>query len=423
MAARGAYVEAEGHCIAALELVDELKEPDDRRMLQFRLLIQLGVVLTGEHGYSAAVVEDVYRRAHAVCGDSVEAEMLYPIMRGQATVNLVRGNLATAYDLSVECLQLARRSKRVEYVIDAMSMLCYTTLYYRPLEECRGWIERCLDLYRAEHGDRLTYPIPQDAGTAAMALLPTVAWLLGDSDGAEAAVRVGLEHVERLNRDFDKAFLHAWIAGARYTQRRFAEALQHASIAVEISQQHGYREWYATGALVALMSQAALNPDPQAVAQAAAACTAFEREGVGLNASFYLWGLARGYANAGDAESARQMLAAALERAETSGETRMNAELLILQAELELDDAIAVRLLDSALALAGEQGAVPTALRAAAAATVRLRGDAARTEYARKTLDILDGRSAYPGERDWMQAKLSKLRTPTRTRIVAKSAL
>src|SRR5262249_23295288 len=130
MTARGAYVEAEGHCLSALALIDDLADADERRMLQFRLLIQLGVALTGEHGYSAGVVEDAYRRAYAVCGDSAEAEMLYPIMRGQATVNLVRGNLATAYDLSVEGLQLAEQSKRVEFVIDAMSVLCYTTLYY-----------------------------------------------------------------------------------------------------------------------------------------------------------------------------------------------------------------------------------------------------------------------------------------------------
>ena len=178
-----------------------------RTALQFRLLIQLGVAWTGRHGYSAPVVEDAYRRAQVVCGDSAEAEMLYPIMRGLATVNLVRGDLATAYDLSIQGLQLAEQSKRLEFRIDAMSVLCYTAFYYGRLADCREWIERCLELYRAEHGERLTYPVPQDAGTAAIALLPTVAWLLGDAQGAEQAVHDGLAHVERLDRDFDRALL------------------------------------------------------------------------------------------------------------------------------------------------------------------------------------------------------------------------
>jgi class 3 adenylate cyclase len=409
-AARGAYVETEGHSVAALAMIEEVADPELRTSLQFRLLIQLGVALTGEHGYSAGVVEDAYRRAHSVCGDSAEAEMLYPIMRGLATVNLVRGNLATAYDLSVQSLKLAEQSKRVEFRIDAMSVLCYTTLYFGRLEDCRSWIERCLQLYHAEHGDHLTYPVPQDAGTAAIALLPTVAWLLGDSQGAEDAIRDGLAHVERLDRDFDKALLHAWIAGTRYTQRRYAEALQHAGIAVGISQQHGYREWYGTGALLALMAQSALKADPEAVAQATSACMAFAREGVGLNASYYLWGLARGHAQAGDAQTARQLLGEAFKRSEASGETRMHAELYILQAELEPDDKSATQLLGKALALADEQGAVATALRAAAAIALRSQGDDERTECARATLDMLDGREACSIQPGWMRERSATLR-------------
>ena len=106
-ASRGAYVETEGHCVAALAFVDEVADAAERTALQFRLLIQLGVARTGQHGYSAPAVEDAYRRAQVVCGDSAGAEMLYPIMRGLATVNLVRGDLATAYDLSIQGLQLA----------------------------------------------------------------------------------------------------------------------------------------------------------------------------------------------------------------------------------------------------------------------------------------------------------------------------
>jgi len=368
------------------------------------------VALTGQHGYSAGVVEDTYRRAHSVCGDSAEAEMLYPIMRGLATINLVRGNLATAYDLSVQSLKLAEQSKRAEFRIDAMSVLCYTTLYFGRLEDCRSWIERCLQLYHAKQGDHLTYPVPQDAGTAAVALLPTVAWLLGDPQGAEDAIRVGLAHVEHLNRDFDKALLHAWIAGTRYTQRRYADALQHAEIAVGISQQHSYREWYGTGTLLGLLARSALKADPQAVAQATSACMAFAREGVGLNASYYLWGLARGHAQAGDAQAARQMLGEAFKRSETSGEMRMHAELYILQAELEPDDESATQLLGKALTLAEEQGAVATALRAAAEIALRSQGDDDRTECARATLDMLDGRAACSIQPGWMRERSATLR-------------
>ena len=66
--------------MAALSLVDNIKNAKERATLQFRLLIQLGVALTGRHGYSAAAVESTTDVPHGVCGDSAEADMLYPIM-------------------------------------------------------------------------------------------------------------------------------------------------------------------------------------------------------------------------------------------------------------------------------------------------------------------------------------------------------
>jgi class 3 adenylate cyclase len=408
--ARGAYVETEGHCVAALSMIEEVADPDLRTSLQFRLLIQLGVALTGEHGYSAAVVEDTYRRAHALCGHSAQAEMLYPIMRGLATVNLVRGNLVTAYDLSVQNLKLAEQAERVEFRIDALSVLCFTTLYFGRLADCRLLIEQCLELYRRADGHRLVYPVPQDAGTAAITLLPTVMWLLGDSQAAEDAIGEGLAHIERLNRDFDKAIVHCWIAGTRITQRRYAEAVKHAECAVQMAQQHGYQEWYAHALLLGSIAQGALHPNPEAVAQATGIYEAFEKAGVGVNAPYYLWGIAIGLIQAGDIAGAMQKIEEALGRAEERRELRMNPELLVLQAEITPDDGKAVELLTGAMSLAEEQGAVANALRAAIAIALRSERDKARKDYAQATLDMLDGRLPCPVQRDWMQQRLHILR-------------
>jgi hypothetical protein len=414
-ATRGAYVETEGHCEAALKLIDRVRHAEQRHELQFQLLLKLCVALTGEHGYGAPQVEEAYRNAQAVCGEGAEAEKLYPIIRGLATFNLVRGNLAMAHSLSEEGLALAERSNRVEFRIDAMSVRCYTTLYFGRLADCQSWIEQCLSLYRERSGQDLTYPVPQDAATAALALLPTVAWLLGDTQAAEDAVREGLDHVEHLNRDFDRALLHSWIAGTRFTQRRYDEAEHHAHRAVDISkadalsQPPRYGDWYAIGLLMSLLARAARSAAPDAIVQATEICTAFAGKGIGLNASYYLWGLALGCARAGDRPRAQGMLAEAFRRAELSQESRMTAELLILQAELEPDDAAARSALARALHVAEEQGAIATALRAAVAMATRF-GAAPESETARETLDLLDGRVPYPAAHAWMHQRLARLR-------------
>ena len=412
--ARGAYVETEGHCQAALKLVDAVQEAAVRRELQFRLLVQLGVALTGRHGYSAPQVEAVYRRAREACGETAQAGMLFPIMRGLTAFNLVGGKLAAGYELSLQCMELAQQSGQPAFRIDATSLHCYATLYYRSLEECRAWILRALALYREQGGENLRYPVPNDAATAALAILPTVDWLMGDAAAAESAIEAGLRHVDRPNFDFDKAYMHAWIAGVRFTQRRYAQSRQSAQHALAIAQAHGFREWTVTAFLLDRLALAAMEPAPAALKEAFDTCMALAAEGVGLNASWYLWALARGYKVAGLDPVAGQLIEQAFQRAAASEETRMVSELLMFQAELEKDGARAVELLQRALDTADRQGAVANALRAAAMLAVRADARAPAGDLARSTLDVLEGRAAPPAEEAWIPRRLAQLRLSRR---------
>lgn len=413
MVARGAFAEAEGHCSAALALLDSVDSAAEARTLKFRLLLQLGVALTGTEGYSAPSVEQAYRQAQALCDDRIEAETLYPIIRGLASMKLVRGNLAEANELSRQCLALAERSNRADFSIDAISIHSYTTLYFGRLEDSRLWLGKCLDLYRREHGERFTYPVPHDAATATWALLPTVHWLMGDPDSAEAAIENGLAHVKQLARDFDSAMMQAWIAGTRYTQRRYEEALASAAVAHDISLKNGFREWLGISGLMALLAQAAMQPAPEAVARATEIIQAFARDGLGLNASYYLCGLARGHLRAGDVAGARAVIDRAFQVADASGETRMLAELLILQSETESDEATSVDCLKKAHSLADEQGDVATSLRAALMIVMLHAPAAAIRERMQGTLDRLNGKGSEKPSPGWMHDALAEAKRMT----------
>jgi class 3 adenylate cyclase len=406
---RGAYVEAKGHCEAVRALIDAVPDQSAVRQDAFTVCVLLGMVGSGLHGYSAEPAERAYREAQAMFDADTTAERRYPVNRGLATAALVRGDLATAHGYSLEGLTLADQSNRPDYRIDAMSVHSYTTLYFGRLDECRTWIERCLALYDAEGGEQFRYPVPQDAKSAALALLPTAAWLQGDPAAAEAAVADGLAHVERLGRDFDRALLHAWTAGTRYTQRRYLEALQHGNTAYALGRQHRFQEWEGVGAMMTLLAQSALQPAPEAVAQAIAVSREFQAKGVGLNASYFLWGIARGFLTAGNPDSARAVLGTALDVAAASRETRMHPEIWMLQAELEPDDRAALGLLARAFDLAESHGAVANALRAGALLVVRA-GSARHGDQARETLECLDGRGTAAAA-GWMRQALDAIRS------------
>jgi hypothetical protein len=70
-----------------------------------------------------------------------------------------------------------------------------------------------------------------------------------------------------------------------------------------------------------------------------------------------------------------------------------------------------MELLDKALSLAEEQGAVANALRAATAIALRSDHEQAKRDYAQVTLEMLDGRSPCPMHRNWMQQRLHILRS------------
>ena len=410
-AARGAFVEAVGHCDAALLWTDRLADDAESAMLRVSLLVQRAVALSAQHGFGAEIVEEAYELAAERLEDRIPALLRYPISRGRAAVRLIRGDLARAHDFAGEGMAIAELSGLPAHRLDALSMRLYTTLYAGTLTECRRVVDEFLLLYEAEDGDRLQYPAPHNAKTAVLSLLPTIVWLLGDDRGAEEAIRQGLAHVEKVQRPYDQAMMHAWIAGTRYTQRRFAESAQHAITAIGIAAPRGYSDWSNTGGLLALLAQATLQPTPELIAQARGACALLDAGRVGLNASWHRWAIAQACEAMGDFATAQHLLDEGRERARASNETRLDAELLLLEARLPHNVDRASRLLVAAQEAASGVGDITTALRATAVWVLNHGEDAdsERAGMARSALDRLAGASAADRESGWMSEALSQL--------------
>ena len=365
-AARGAFVESVGHCDAGLAAIDRLEGVPDAALLHVSLLVQRALALSAQHGFAATLVEKAYELAAAQVDADTPALVRYPISRGQAAVHLVRGHLDQAHRFAGEGIAIAEQSGQAAHRLDALSLRLYTTLYTDTLGECRRLVDQFMGLYDAEGGEHLTYPAPQEAKTSVLALLPTIAWLLGDDAGAEKAIRDGQAHVEKLGRPFDQAMLHAWIAGIRYTQRRYLDCQKHAAEAIRIAAPRGYSDWSNTGGLLALLAQATSQPTPETVGMARGALMMLDAQGVGLNASWHRWAVAQACAAMEDWDGAQAMVTEGQARALASNERRLDAELLLLEAGLPHNAPRKRALLKKSIAAANALGDVATALRATA---------------------------------------------------------
>lgn len=412
-AARGAFKDSAAHCREGIAQAQPLAQSAAVRDLMRRLYTGLGMAVTATSGYAAPEVEAAYNMAGSFCTTGDDPTALFPIVRGLGTFNFVRARFAQAQAIADECLALAQGGARVEFQIEALSFLGYCELYSGQVAGARVAFDQCMTRYRDVQGRRFAYPSPQDAGTSALSLASTVAWLQGDCQAAERLAAEALAHASGLMRPIDEAYALVWLAMLRNLQRRFGQAQRLADQCIAISQAHGFDTWLAAATLQRCVALCGAGPAPQALATLGHVLAAFKMAGAEANATFFLWGQALGARHLGQDEQARGHIAQALAHAQTSGETFLLPEIHLLGAEL--DDARqagsgqAAR--SQALELAQAQGSLLLALRAALALRdARGPGPAAAEQpVLQRARKLLAGENGEPPPPDgWMEEALAR---------------
>jgi hypothetical protein len=250
-----------------------------------------------------------------------------------------------------------------------------------------------------------------------LSLLPTALWMTGEPERAEEAVRLCAEHINAVGRDFDRALIECWFAGFRLTQQRWAESAAHAQAAFEISEH--FANWRDLSTAARTIAEANLSCASGDIDRAIEALDAYEASGATATIPHYCVNLAHACVRAGDKARARTLVDRGFASARESEETRMLAELTILEAGLEDDAQLAMVKLQDAFELAEGQGSVAVALLAAA--TLAQRYGLPTAAEGGAALDILESRAPSPGP-GWMRQKLETLRGAITPRSLAATA-
>ena len=416
-ARRGAYIDSVEHCDAGIAQaqafigIRTLAASAATRAVLGQLHIAKGVAAAATSGYAADVVEKAYQLARDASDDPNDPAALFPIVRGLGTFNFVRARFERADALGNECEALARSSGRPDQAIEAASFLGYTTLYRGQPSASRRALESCLALYRAERGERFSYPSPQDAGIAALSLLGITAWLQGDCQAAEAAAGEALDHAERLARPIDQAYVHVWLSMLRNLQRRFEEAREQADLCIGVSEEHGFSTWLVAAKMqrcIALTGSASTGQELDALQQTLAL---FRYVGAEANVPYFEWGIARACLALDDRPAARAALARAHAQAQASGETYLVPEILVLEGELADDPVASRRAFTAAFELAVSQESWMLALRALVGAWSRTGADAIADPLLDRAAALLaDGGASHPPPDGWVRDAVQQLR-------------
>jgi predicted ATPase/class 3 adenylate cyclase len=336
---RAAYAEGCRHLSQALELIDHAPS-SLRSHLELELQLQLGYCVQAARGYAAPEVAAAYQRARELCsllGDTAE---LYPVLRGLFVFYQVRCEFDSARELAEQCLRLGKETyekdnKRPEYLIEGYNALGYVLFYQGELQEAYKSFSQAVELYRAHDGHRLSYPfVPQDPAVAALSALAIGAWMLGDNSHATHCSEEALTLAESLNRPFDRAYAHCFIAMLENMRRRYDRALDHAGKTVKIAQEYGFTIWLGAGTLHMAIAMSGLEQSTHALEYLTPALAGWEGCGAKLNLSFFLAGNAETYRRAGLDKQALQALDKAIRHAIHNSENFYDSALYRIRGEL-----------------------------------------------------------------------------------------
>ncbi|GJD52748.1 hypothetical protein OPKNFCMD_5515 [Methylobacterium crusticola] len=336
--------------------------PDDRTAVTLRVALAAALLQTrGPVARVAALWREAHEAADRVGDAEGRLRALWGLCDYRTWIGDHRAALALAARIRAEA---ARTGNRVAGV--AVERPTATLLRYRgDLAGARRAAERLL----SRSTPRASAGRPERHGrSAARGTLANVLWLQGFADGAVAAARQALEEARAGGDPFAmmNALAHTFVPVALHVgdARAAEEALAMLS---DHGARHGLRIWRSVGDCLGAILLLRRG-DAEGLGRLREALDEMEATGFRMRRPAYLGSLASALGAHGQRVEARATIAEALAASDRSGETWCRPELLriegrLLAAEARAADAEArVR---EAIELAGRQGALAFALRAA----------------------------------------------------------
>jgi predicted ATPase len=352
--------------LAALAETDEVKAETARRQRRLRLQIGMANALLQGRGIQAPETQAAFERAGELVAGVEDPMERVTILYGPWAGELVRGDTPRMLGIAAVMMQRAAEGPAA---LGAHRCLGMSQMYAGDLSAAETTLQWVVDQYDFDRHHWLAVRFSYDPGVVARYYLGFTKWLLGDAAAASNLVSDAHSLAERIGHSPTIVATFGITAFLDCVRRDPTRALANAERAVALAGEFNLPTWRMIGALSLSWARAALVATPAGWDDHRSTLAEFDAQGVGL-LEIHRSYLAQGYAGVGEVEPALTLANQALANIEARDlrvflpeAHRVRGEILLKRDQA--DPAPAEDALQSALAIAREQGLRSFGLRTA----------------------------------------------------------
>jgi DNA-binding SARP family transcriptional activator/predicted ATPase len=333
--ARQRYADSEAADLIrrALALCRELPESDRTLNQNLDLLVTLGPALVTTEGYSASAVGATYEQALAL-SRRLDNSNIFVVLSGAWLFHIVRGDLETARQFSLEFLRLTEQ-KPTTGLMQAGNFLLGSSLFHLgQLEASLHHMTEAIRIHTGPTESVLALFAGPDIGVFCRSYLAHLVW---HREGGNQAVDLADEAIasaKRKRHPFSEAIALAYAAMLDVFRGESRVALEHGLEAMELCDRHGFAYYSAMANVLTGWARAAEGDVSAGLSQLRDGLERMRRLGAELRLPFYLKLLAETFARADLIGEALANLSTGFAFASKNGEEWALAELHRAHGEL-----------------------------------------------------------------------------------------
>jgi TOMM system kinase/cyclase fusion protein len=328
----------------ALANCARLSESDEAVRREAELLLARGATMVATRGYADPEAQRSFERAAARLPRNEQTrELVFAARWGSWYFHNARAELGQAWELANELAALAREARDSSLAVSAWEAICETNYCIGHFEEavCAG--ERCERDYDFDRHRHLAAIRGDDPLLASVSFMALAELFRGRPAESLRRVQQGLTLSDRLGYPAMQAAMHAQAAWTYFVwgssgaaRPNLARAREHASIAVQMSKEHGFAFWESYGRMTAAAARI-VTGDVDAAGDLRQGLEMWRAGGATIGTCWPLAYLAEAARRDGRHGAARELLDEALELCRAHDTHFFEPEVRALRAELHLD--------------------------------------------------------------------------------------